>query len=255
MAFIRSERVAEIAVIYLARGKANALNAEVLGELAAAIEAAAGDAAVRALVLASDNPTLFCAGFDVSEVFAYDRARMTTFFVHFVRTYERLRTLPKPVVCALAGHAFAGGAILALAADFRVMAEQALLSVNEVDLAVCLPAPMIRALAATTGPELARSMLLGAEEISAARALAAGLVSQVLPAGDVLGAALRRARALGAKPAGAFAVHKRALDPVAGQALTDADLQQTIDAWFAEEASARRRALQERMAERMAKKA
>jgi enoyl-CoA hydratase/carnithine racemase len=252
MAFLRSERVAEIAVLYLSRGRANALNAELLGELAAAVELAAADPAVRALVLASDAKTLFCAGFDVTEVFAYDRSRMLAFFGSFVRAFDRLRTLPKPVVCALAGHAFAGGAILALAADFRVMAEQALLSVNEVDLGVCLPAPMIRALAATTGPELARSMLLGAEEISALRAQSTGLVSEVLPAAAVLPAALRRARALGAKPAAAFAVHKRALDPVASGWVCDEELQPTIDAWFAKEATERRCLLQERMAARAA---
>src|SRR5262245_64620694 len=121
MAGIRSERVAEVAVLCLSRGRANALNAELVDELGKAIEQVAADASARALVLASAAPTLFCAGFDVSEVFAYDRARMLTFFGAFVSVFERLRTLPKPVVCALAGHAFAGGAILALAADVRVM--------------------------------------------------------------------------------------------------------------------------------------
>src|SRR5262245_41558021 len=139
MPSIRSERVAEIAVVHLARNRANALNEELVAELAAALDQAAADAQVRALVLASDAPDMFSAGFDVREVFAYDRPRMSTFFGSFVRSFERLRTLPKPVVCALNGHAFAGGAILALAADFRVMAERAVVSVNEVDLAVCLP--------------------------------------------------------------------------------------------------------------------
>jgi len=255
MAFIRSERSAEVEVLYLSRGRANALNAELVEELAASVERAAADPAVRALVLASDAPGLFCAGFDVREVFAYDRARMTTFFGRFVRTYERLRTLPKPVVCALNGHAFAGGAILALSADVRVLSQQAVISVNEVDLAMCLPAPMIRALAATTTPELARAMLLGAEEIPPARALAAGLVSEVLPAADVLGAALRRARLLGAKPPTAFAVHKQALDSIGSAWLTEAEFQRSADSWFGEESTARRRALQERLAEKAAKKA
>jgi enoyl-CoA hydratase/carnithine racemase len=254
MALIRSERSGEVEVLFLARGKANALNAELVDELAAAVERVATDATVRALVLGSDAPGLFCAGFDVREVFAYDRAQMIAFFGSFVRCFERLRTLPKPVVGSLSGHAFAGGAILALAADFRVLAQQAVISVNEVDLAVSLPAPMIRALAATTGPELARSMLLGAEEIGAPRALAAGLVSEVLPAADVLIAAVRRARVLGSKPPTAFAVHKQALDSVGSSWLNDAALQQTIDAWFAPEASARRRALQQKLDEKLSKK-
>jgi enoyl-CoA hydratase/carnithine racemase len=252
MSLIRSERLGDVLVLHLARGRANALNPELVDELRAAVEQAASDAGVRALVLASDVPRLFCPGFDVSEVFAYDRPRMQAFFSSFVQGFELLRTLPKPVLCALAGHAFAGGAILALAADFRVMADEAMLSVNEVDLAVSLPAPMIRALGACAGPGLARSMLLGGEEISAARALSAGLVSEVLPAAEVLAATLRRARRLATKPAAAFAVHKCALDPIAGALVSEAEIELTMAAWFSEEAQVRRRALQQRMAERVA---
>jgi len=252
MSLIRSERQADVLVLHLARGRANALNAELLAQLHGAVELAATDAGIRALVLASDAPNLFCAGFDVNEVFAYDRARMAEFFSRFVRTFERLRTLPKPLLCALAGHAFAGGAILALAADFRVMAERALIAVNEVDLAVSLPVTMIRALGASAGPELRRSMLLGAEEVSASRALAGGLVSEVLPAADVLAATVRRAQRLAAKPAQAFLVHKRALDPIAGGVVSEAEIEHTVEAWFSEEASARRRLLTQRMAEKLA---
>jgi len=133
-----------------------------------------------------------------------------------------------------------------------VMAQQALLSVNEVDLAVSLPPPVIRALGAHATPELARSMLLGAEEVTPARALAGGVVSEVLPAQEVLAATLRRARLLGRKPSEAFAVHKRALDPLGGIATSEAEIVQTIDAWFSPEGVARRQALQQRMAERVA---
>lgn len=252
MSLIRSERADDILVLQLARGRANALNEELVNELRTAVERAAADPGVRALVLASAAPKVFCAGFDLSEVFAYDRPRMLTFFASFVRVFEHLRALPKPVLCALAGHAYAGGAILALAADIRVMADQALLSVNEVDLAVSLPPPMIRALGAQATPELARCMLLGAEEITAARALGGGVVSEVTPAADVLSASLRRARVLATKPAEAFAVHKRALDPLGGVATSEAEIAQTIDAWFSSEGVGRRQALQQRMAERIA---
>jgi enoyl-CoA hydratase len=172
---------------------------------------------------------------------------MGQFFSRFVALFERIRTLPKPVVCALTGHAFAGGAILALAADFRVMADSANVSVNEVDLAVMLPASMIRALARAAHPELARSMLLGAEVISAQRALAGGLVSEVLPVNEVLAAAVRRARHLGDKPGAAYVAHKRALDTGDFGPPTEAELATTIDAWFNAESSARRQALLDKL--------
>jgi Delta3-Delta2-enoyl-CoA isomerase len=252
MSLIKVAHEGHVGVLALARGKANALNAELLDELGAALERLADDPGCRALVLASDVPGMFCAGFDVSEVFRYEREPMLRFFGRFVALFERIRTLPKPVVCALSGHAFAGGAILALAADFRVMAENAKLSVNEVDLGVMLPARMIRAMAASAGPELARSMLLGAEVIAAPRALAGGLVSEVLPMADVASAAVQRARLLGDKPAAAFAAHKRALDPVEPGPLSAAEIAETIGAWFGAEASARRQALIDKLAKKNA---
>lgn len=241
-------------MLYLARNRANALNEGLLAALSDAIDGGASDPRVRALVLASDSPPVFCAGFDVQEVFAYDRPRMLAFFTRFVRTFEQLRSLPKPVLCALTGHAYAGGAILALGADLRVMAEQALLAVNEVDLAVSLPSPMIAALGACATPELARSMLLGAEEVTASRARAGGLVSEVLPASQVLARAVERAGGLGRKPAEAFRVHKLALDPLQGRASSAAEIEHTIEAWFGAEATARRELLTQRLAQKQAEK-
>ncbi len=252
MPFVDVRHEDAVGVLSLARPKANALNSALVDELAAAVEALAARPGTRALVLTSALPRVFCAGFDVAEVFRYQRQPMLEFFGRFVALFERLRTLPKPVVCALGGHAFAGGAILALAADFRVMAESASLSVNEVDLGVMLPARMSRAMGASAGPELARSMLLGAEVVSPSRALAGGLVSEVLPAAEVTRAAVQRAHALGAKPADAFAAHKRALDPVEPGPIPAHELALTIDAWFSAESSALRQALIDKLQQKSA---
>ena len=81
---IRTEAKAEVCVLHLARNKSNALNEALLASLSDAVEQAASDPGVRALVLASDSPQVFCAGFDVQEVFAYDRPRMLAFFTRFV---------------------------------------------------------------------------------------------------------------------------------------------------------------------------
>ncbi len=59
---------------------------------------------------------------------------------------------------------------------------------------------------------------------------------------------MQRARALGEKPAEAFAVHKRSLDPCGSEALPDTEISATIDSWFGTEASLRRQALQQRLA-------
>jgi enoyl-CoA hydratase/carnithine racemase len=251
MECIRLDRDGQVLVIHLARGKANALTAIMVDELLDVLADAGADDTIGAVVVASDSPRVFCGGFDVSEVFAYDRDRMRVFFERFSELFERLRTLPKPVVAALSGHAFAGGAILALAADVRVMSDAASLAVNEVDLGVVLPAHMLRAMAAAGHPDVMRSVLLGGEVLSADRALAGGVVAESAPAVDVIPVAMTRARHLAEKPAHAFAAHKIALDPVGPRPSGDAwrrEIEAVVDVWFGEEASARRRALVEKLA-------
>src|SRR5437868_2099523 len=109
MTSIRMENRDGLLVVALARGKANALNAAMLEELHGAVaQARAQD--VLGLVLASDRPKFFSAGFDATEVFQYDREMMTSYFGSFMDLYEDLFRLPKPVVAALSGHTVAGGA-------------------------------------------------------------------------------------------------------------------------------------------------
>src|SRR4051794_25432789 len=112
-----------IRVLKLASGKANALHPPVVEELLSAVRRAAGDPAAGGLVLGSDRPRFFSAGFDVKQVFEFDRPAMTVFFGSFIDLYEALLAFPKPVIGAIGGHAVAGGAVLALTADQRVFAE------------------------------------------------------------------------------------------------------------------------------------
>jgi enoyl-CoA hydratase/carnithine racemase len=178
---------------------------------------------------------------------------MQRFFGRFLLAFERLRVLPKPVVGALSGHAYAGGAILSLACDVRVMADTSCFALNEVDLGVALPPRLLRAMGQHQRADLMRSLLLSGEAISAARALAAGLVAETAPAIDVLPVSLTRARQLAEKPAHAFAAHKAALDtigPAASPDDLDAAVTYVMDLWFGDEAKGRRAALIEKLAKK-----
>jgi Delta3-Delta2-enoyl-CoA isomerase len=248
MSSVRSSDHDGVVVLHLGRGKANALNAEFLEELWSAVDRLTSGDKPPALVLASELPKVFSAGFDVAEVFAYDRPTMTTFFTRFVRFLEKLRALPLPVIGALGGHAFAGGALLALSTDFRMMSKAANLSVNEVDLAVELPPTMLRSLLGLAAPAVMRSLLLNAEVISAEQAERAGLVRRALDPEQVLPEVIFLARTLGAKPRAAWSAHKRALFdfPIC----PEAEITATIDVWFSPEAESCRRALTARLASR-----
>lgn len=209
MTSIRTEKVDSLLIITMSRERANALNAAMVGELNDAIlEARSHD--VRGLVLASDRPKFFSAGFDVKEVFQYDRETMTTYFGAFIDLYERVFRLPKPVVGALSGHSVAGGAVLALACDVRVMAEGPFrFALNEVNLGIALPPGIIRMAVDAVGPHHARELFLGGETLTPSRALEIGLVNEVAQPGAVLDRAISRARTLAEKPASAFAAIDR----------------------------------------------
>jgi Delta3-Delta2-enoyl-CoA isomerase len=248
MTSIQTERADGLLIVTLARGKANAFNTAMLDELRAAL-AQAEAPEVRALALASGCPGFFSAGFDVKEVFQYDREAMTQYFGSFIDMYENLFRLPKPVVAALSGHAVAGGAVLALACDVRVMAAGPFrFALNEVNLGIVLPPGIIRMAVHAIGSRHARELFLNGEALAPSRALEVGLVSELASPDNVIERAVARARALAEKPSGAFGAVKRTLIDVTGHTAAGGDRQHLprfIDQWFSPESQQRRQALME----------
>ncbi len=123
MKFITFERMNRLLRVTLVRGKVNAINHEMLIEINKMLDEADKDPKIEALVFASGSSKFFSPGFDVAEVFSYDQDQMTSFFGTFVEMVNRLVRFSKPTIAGIGGHAYAGGAILALACDFRVMAK------------------------------------------------------------------------------------------------------------------------------------
>lgn len=251
MEHILSERNGDLLILTLARGKANALNYALVEELYTAITAAAADDSVRALVLASDRPRFFSSGFDIREVFTYDREGMARFFGRFIDVYESLYAFPKPVVAALSGHTFAGGAILAVACDFRIMAEGDFgFALNEINLGLAVTPTIRRMLADAVGVARAREVLLFGEPLTPARALEIGLVRSLAPAAEVRDQAICCARFLAAKPPVAYREIKRALRESGAREGTPGDraaLGQFLDMWFSPEAQNARQAVAARV--------
>jgi enoyl-CoA hydratase/carnithine racemase len=247
MEHIKTETDDRILVVTMSRGKANALNSRMVEELNAVVGEARTDESVRGLVLASDRPRFFSGGFDVQEVFDFDRETMTGFFGRFIDLYEGLLDLPKPVVAAVSGHAFAGGAVLALAADARVMAEGEFgFALNEVNLGIVLPPGMIRMAARAAGARNAREMVVEGRTLTPQQSLEIGLASELAAAEEVLGRALRRAGELAGKPPLTYGGVKRLFNEVVGlpPAASDrAALGQFIEHWFSPECVRHRQAL------------
>ncbi|HYP26701.1 MAG TPA: enoyl-CoA hydratase/isomerase family protein [Blastocatellia bacterium] len=247
MEHIRTENNDGVFVVSMARGKANPLNDAMVEELNSAFQSAAKDEGVRGVVLASDRPKFFSGGFDVSEVFRYDRDTMTKFFGRFIDLYECMLKLPKPVVAAVSGHAFAGGAVLALACDLRVMAEGDFgFALNEINIGLVLPPGMIRMAAGAVGVAKARELVLEGKTFGPSEALESGLARDLASPDSVLERAMQRAREQGAKPPLTFGRVKRNFVEVAGLLSPGGDrqfLDRFIEHWFSPESVRHRQAL------------
>lgn len=171
--------------------KRNALSLELLDELIGALEQARIDPRTRCVVLCSTHPKVFCAGGNLA-AFGDDASIIDKHLDNdrFPRLFKLFGELGKPSVCAVAGHALAGGLGLALACDLIVARESATFGTPEINVGVfpfMLMALLYRNLPRKQVNEL---MLLG-ERVSAADAKALGFVNRVVADGDDFDAAVR----------------------------------------------------------------
>ncbi|AKN75337.1 MULTISPECIES: enoyl-CoA hydratase/isomerase family protein [Streptomyces] len=160
--------------------KRNAMTTAMWRALPPLLDALARDPRVRVLVLTGEGDT-FCAGADIATLQgAPEEAPALA-----VAAEEALAAFPKPTVAAVRGHCVGGGAQLAAACDLRLAEEGALFGVTPAKLGVVYPASSTRRLVSLIGPAATKYLLFTAELIDADRALNAGLVDEVLPAGEL----------------------------------------------------------------------
>lgn len=180
------------AVIRLSSPPVNALSQHVRVALYDAIQRAAGDPAVRAIVLTGDGRS-FSAGADIAEF----RAKSMFAGRDPAEVIDLIESLDKPTVAAIDGVALGGGLELALGCRARVAAEGATLGVPEIKLGVIPGAGGTQRLPRLVGLDAALRMMIGGEPIDAERARTLGLVDQVVDAGtDTVAAAISYATAL-----------------------------------------------------------
>jgi enoyl-CoA hydratase/carnithine racemase len=214
---IRREDRDGIRVLTLERPPSNELNLALLEALGREVGGACGDAGVRALVLASGLPKYFSSGLDLGELSSLPQDQSDRPFLTVLGVYRELAECGKPVVGALGGTAILGGWILAMGCDYRILAEDARISLSEIRMGLSPTSLLIERLKAiSASPLLVKEMVLRGRSLKAAEALAGGLVDRVVPAQSVLGEALSLARGLARMPAKAYASVKRALGGRAG---------------------------------------
>jgi enoyl-CoA hydratase len=212
-----------VATIELARGKVNAIDVELLEELAATLERLSHDDGVRAVVLTGAG-RVFSAGVDLRRVVENDGGYVEALISMLRKGLEALFAFPKPTVAAVNGAAVAGGCILACACDRRVMAEDARMGASELVVGVPFPASALEILRYACGPRTEGVVFTG-RLLDAPEALAAGMVHELHPGDVVLARAMAVAAELGALAPQAYRLAKEQLRRAALERMrADADV-------------------------------
>lgn len=174
----------------MARPPVNALNPELLQAIVAGLDAAIADGA-RGIVF-SGAPGMFSAGLDVPFLLGLERPALESAWRQFFAVCASLAHSPVPVVAAITGHSPAGGAVMSLFCDYRVMAEgEFRIGLNEVQVGLVVPQPIQAALRRQIGAYRAERLLVAGAMLESAEALRAGLVDELAMPDQVVAAATR----------------------------------------------------------------
>lgn len=189
-----------IATITFNRPKAlNALNSALLAELSQALDDIAADEDIRVLVLTGAGEKAFVAGADIKELAVLSALQAKSFAAKGQAVISKLCELPIPVIAAVNGYALGGGMEIALACDFIYAAESANLGLPETTLGLIPGFGGTQRLSRLIGPNQAKEMIYTGKMVSAAQALALGLVNQVMAPDALNDTVMQTARAMAAK--------------------------------------------------------
>ena len=209
MPFVNLERRDDgVALVQLDRPKMNALSTELLAELAEVARQLTIDPPGAVVVWGGER--IFAAGAEISEFGGPDEAREIG--GRFREALDRLAAIPRATVAAVNGYALGGGCELALACDFRIVADDAKLGQPEILLGIIPGGGGTQRLARLVGPSRAKDMILTGRQVGAEEALAWGLADKVVPKADLITTALEFAASLARGPVLAQAACKRAID-------------------------------------------
>jgi len=235
--------------IRLNRPPVNALNPELLKALTSAVQEAPGKGA-RGLIL-SGGEKVFSGGLDVPHLMSLDRAGLGDCWTQFFHAARALARSSVPVAAAIAGHNPAGGCVLALCCDYRVMARGPFrIGLNETQVGLTVPDAIQYLMRRVIGAHKAERLIVAGAMVESEQALALGLVDALTDAGEVVTLAANWLNELLALPSSPMLATRRIaradiIDALDGFA--DADLQRFLDGWYSDDSQAALKALLARL--------
>lgn len=219
-----------IATVTIDNGKVNAIDTALAKDLWAVFVQLEKDESVKAVVLAG-RPHCFSAGLNILKLFQNGMDGVRDFWVNYLNALQTIIRFPKPVVSAITGYAPAGGTILALIADYKVMAkgEKHVMGMNEFKNSMQIPELMCDIYAYFLGEKEAWIAVQNATLYNSDQALSVGLVQESVEAEMVMERAMKQAKKLARLHPPVFTKSKRLMRK---QLLVniDKDINEMVDA-------------------------
>ena len=183
-----------LAIITLNRGKSNSLNREMVTELSDMLHNIENDENIGGVII-TGRENFFSAGLDLIELYHYNEDEAKSFWNLFLNFSAKITSFKKPLVAAINGHSPAGGCVIALACDARVMAEgKYIIGLNEVPVGIIVPNSIFSLYSFWLGQANAYRNLLEGKLFSPEEALAVGLLDDVVKPESIMTAAERKVR-------------------------------------------------------------
>jgi len=197
-------------VLHMRSGE-NRFNRAFLDRFHAALDEVEATSGPVALVTTGEDK-FYSNGLDLSWMSGHGAGEAGGFVNDFIRFFGRLMAFSVPTVAAINGHAFAGGGMLALAHDFRVMrSDRGFFCLPEIDLRLPLAAGMTALIQSRLSPSTLRDTVLTGARLGGAESCARGIVDEAVAADEVLPRAIARAAALADKDRATYAALKRGM--------------------------------------------
>lgn len=187
MQYINISQKEDYVIVHMNRAKVNAINFQMVNEIRETFKKLQKDDKVKGVIL-TGFPGVFSAGLDLIELYDYDEEKTLEFFKAFGMMHIEMVKFPKPFICAVTGHSPAGGTVLAITADYRIMAEgeKYTLGLNEVAVNVQISNNFIYSYSVWLGHSKAYRHILAGKLLNNQEALTDGLVDEVVPMEEVL---------------------------------------------------------------------